>query len=198
MLLVSSGVDYVISTNRRGRYRRDTAAYSEAVLTLNAQVQMSPKALGGYGPRGACAGQRGKVAAEANTWRCLGPGRPNPTHRCEYAIPPGREAFIIRAKVGVRLIPTPRELSNDYGTALRFDWSLTDQVSFLLNKHKSRGCRHTSTYTELRWHELGIRARTAASNRSGQGQGTNSPSGANTPSTIFLTFSALAPAKKPF
>ena len=44
------------------------------------------------------------------------------------------EAVLLRARLAVKLIPTPRELSSDCGIALRFDWSQNDQVCVLLKK----------------------------------------------------------------
>ncbi len=42
------------------------------------------------------------------------------------------EAVLVRAKLAVKLIPTPRELSSDCGISLRFDWSLNGEVKTLL------------------------------------------------------------------
>ncbi len=42
------------------------------------------------------------------------------------------EAVLLRAGLAAKLIPTPRELSSDCGLALRFDWSLNEQVESLL------------------------------------------------------------------
>ncbi len=44
------------------------------------------------------------------------------------------EAVLIRAKLPVKMIPTPRDLSSDCGIALRFDWCQNEQVQGLLNK----------------------------------------------------------------
>ncbi len=44
------------------------------------------------------------------------------------------EAVLVRAKIPVKMIPTPRELSSDCGIALRFDWCQNEQVHALLNK----------------------------------------------------------------
>ena len=54
---------------------------SEARLTINARVQMSPEELERIVRdeiTSACAGQ---LTAAPTAWRCLSPGRPNPTHR---------------------------------------------------------------------------------------------------------------------
>ena len=42
------------------------------------------------------------------------------------------EAVLVRAKLAVKLIPTPRELSSDCGISLRFDWNLNGEVKTLL------------------------------------------------------------------
>lgn len=44
------------------------------------------------------------------------------------------EAVLVKSRLLVKLIPTPRELSSDCGVALRFDWDLKDEVFTLLNK----------------------------------------------------------------
>ena len=44
------------------------------------------------------------------------------------------EAVLQKAKLTVKLIPTPRELSSDCGVALRFDWSQNEQVRALLKQ----------------------------------------------------------------
>ncbi len=44
------------------------------------------------------------------------------------------EAVLVRAKLPVKMIPTPRDLSSDCGIALRFDWCQNEQVQTLLNK----------------------------------------------------------------
>jgi hypothetical protein len=42
------------------------------------------------------------------------------------------EAVLVRANQVIKLIPTPRELSSDCGTSIRFDWSLKEEVEALL------------------------------------------------------------------
>lgn len=49
------------------------------------------------------------------------------------------EAVLSKAKMSVRLIPTPRELSSDCGLSLRFDWNLHDEVEKVLKE------RHVET-----------------------------------------------------
>lgn len=44
------------------------------------------------------------------------------------------EAVLVRARLPVKLIPTPRDLSSDCGIALRFDWCQNEQVQALLSK----------------------------------------------------------------
>jgi hypothetical protein len=46
------------------------------------------------------------------------------------------EALLVRAKMEVKLIPTPRELSSDCGTSLRFDWILKNEVEVHLERAK--------------------------------------------------------------
>jgi len=41
-----------------------------------------------------------------------------------------------RAGFEVKLIPTPRHLSSDCGTALRFRWEDKDKLTALLEEHK--------------------------------------------------------------
>lgn len=46
------------------------------------------------------------------------------------------EAVLNRNQVGIRMIPTPRELSSDCGIAIRFDVSVIETVrSILKNAH---------------------------------------------------------------
>jgi hypothetical protein len=44
------------------------------------------------------------------------------------------EAVLLKAKLNVRLIPTPRELSSDCGLSLRFDWNQNEEVQTLLKE----------------------------------------------------------------
>ena len=43
------------------------------------------------------------------------------------------EKVLLRAGLQVKLIPTPRQLSSDCGTALRFDWAQREEVEEQLN-----------------------------------------------------------------
>jgi hypothetical protein len=38
------------------------------------------------------------------------------------------EKVVLKANIGGKFIPTPRQFSSDCGIALRFDWSRVDQV----------------------------------------------------------------------
>jgi hypothetical protein len=54
------------------------------------------------------------------------------------------EAVLTRAKLAVKLIPIPRELSSDCGIALRFDLYLKNEVCAILeNKHVEIAGQHT-------------------------------------------------------
>ena len=44
------------------------------------------------------------------------------------------ETVLSRAKLPVKLIPTPRQLSSDCGVSLRFLWDQNEQVCTLLNQ----------------------------------------------------------------
>ncbi len=46
------------------------------------------------------------------------------------------ERIAVRAGLEVKLIPTPRHLSSDCGTALRFMWADREALITLLNEHK--------------------------------------------------------------
>ena len=46
------------------------------------------------------------------------------------------EAVLVRAKQEIKLIPTPRELSSDCGTSIRFDWDLKSEVEAQLMRAK--------------------------------------------------------------
>jgi hypothetical protein len=43
------------------------------------------------------------------------------------------EKALVNAGLTVRLIPTPRQLSSDCGTAIRFPWNLRDAVQRVLD-----------------------------------------------------------------
>jgi len=66
--------------------RGSAGVSSEARLTLNARVQMAPEALEAVVREAlAAAGQR-RLTATPVAWRCLSPGRPNPTHRYDHVV----------------------------------------------------------------------------------------------------------------
>ncbi len=44
------------------------------------------------------------------------------------------EAVLLKAKLVVKLVPTPRELSSDCGVSLRFDWLENEKVKGLLER----------------------------------------------------------------
>jgi hypothetical protein len=59
----------------------------EARLTLNARVQMPPEALEAVAREVlAAAADQGRITATPVAWRCLSPGRPNPTHRYDHVV----------------------------------------------------------------------------------------------------------------
>lgn len=68
------------------RMRGDAGTAAGARLTLNARVQMAPEALENV-VREAMQLSCGKtVTARPHAWRCLSPGRPNPTHRYDHIV----------------------------------------------------------------------------------------------------------------
>ncbi len=44
------------------------------------------------------------------------------------------EAVLLKAKLVVKLVPTPRQLSSDCGVSLRFDWADNGRVTTLLEQ----------------------------------------------------------------
>ncbi|MGZ6347072.1 MAG: DUF3343 domain-containing protein [Anaerolineales bacterium] len=46
------------------------------------------------------------------------------------------EAVLVRANQEIKLIPTPRELSSDCGTSIRFDWDQKSEVEAHLVRAK--------------------------------------------------------------
>lgn len=59
---------------------------SEARLTLNARVQMSPEALETVTQDVLNSTCKEDITATRRVWRCLSPGRPNPTHRYDHVV----------------------------------------------------------------------------------------------------------------
>jgi hypothetical protein len=43
------------------------------------------------------------------------------------------EKLLMKQKLTIKMIPTPREFSSDCGTGLRFEWAKHDQIKSLLN-----------------------------------------------------------------
>jgi len=43
------------------------------------------------------------------------------------------EKLLLKEKLPIKLIPTPREFSSDCGIALRFEWAQQEQVKSLLS-----------------------------------------------------------------
>ena len=56
----------------------------KARMTLNARVQMSPEALDDIVRKELDSSARGRINVTTVAWRCLSPGRPNPTHRYDH------------------------------------------------------------------------------------------------------------------
>jgi Ni2+-binding GTPase involved in maturation of urease and hydrogenase len=61
----------------------------EASLTLNARVQMTPEALDACVREVLAATCAETVQADIVAWRCLSPGRPQPTHRYDHVVAAG-------------------------------------------------------------------------------------------------------------
>jgi hypothetical protein len=59
---------------------------SEARLTLNARVQMSPEALETVVRDVLNSTCKEDITATPHVWRCLSPGRPKPTHRYDHVV----------------------------------------------------------------------------------------------------------------
>lgn len=89
-LMVETGGDFLIG-NLTGK--GDTLSIRgllvtgvEARLTINARVQMSPEALETIVREMIASACTGKITAKSVAWRCLSPGRPNPTHRYDHVV----------------------------------------------------------------------------------------------------------------
>lgn len=67
-------------------FRGSVGIGTQALLTLNARVEMSPEALEQI-VREALATSHRPIDAKIIALRCLSPGRPNPTFRFEYVVP---------------------------------------------------------------------------------------------------------------
>lgn len=66
--------------------RGDAGASTNARLTLNARVQMVPEALENVVREALQASCGERIATHPQAWRCLSPGRPNPTHRYDHIV----------------------------------------------------------------------------------------------------------------
>lgn len=89
-LMVEAGDNFVIG-NLTGQsdtlsLRGSALTGFEARLTLNARVQMSPEALETIVREMIDSTSQGSISATPLAWRCLSPGRPNPTHRYEHVV----------------------------------------------------------------------------------------------------------------
>ncbi len=66
----------------RGRSMKNPAVH----LTLNARVEMTPNELEGISREMLESSCKGKITMTTDAWRCLSPGRPNPTQRYNYIV----------------------------------------------------------------------------------------------------------------
>ncbi len=66
----------------RGRFMKNSAVH----LTLNARVEMTPKKLENISREMLEFSCKGKITMATAVWRCLSPGRPNPTQRYDYVV----------------------------------------------------------------------------------------------------------------
>ena len=66
--------------------RGSTKTTSEARLTINARVEMSPEALERIVREMVVTTNEGQITATFVAWRCLSPGRPKPTHRYAHIV----------------------------------------------------------------------------------------------------------------
>jgi hypothetical protein len=89
-LMLEDGDSFLIG-NLTGK--RDTISIrgsagtgSSARLTINARVQMSPEKLEEIVRDVIVSTGNGQLTATEVAWRCLSPGRPNPTHRYEQVV----------------------------------------------------------------------------------------------------------------
>ncbi len=90
-LMVEAGNSFLIG-NLTGKgetpsIRGSAVSSSEARLIINARVQMSPEALEMIVRETFVLVSKGRITATPVAWRCLSPGRPNPTHRYDHVVP---------------------------------------------------------------------------------------------------------------
>ncbi|NQT20011.1 MAG: cobalamin synthesis protein P47K, partial [Planctomycetes bacterium] len=89
-LIVEAGDSFLLG-NLTGKVdtlsiRGSAEIASEARLTLNARVQMSPEALEEVVREVLDSTSKGCITATPRAWLCLSPGRPNPTHRYDHVV----------------------------------------------------------------------------------------------------------------
>jgi len=89
-LMIDAGDSFLIG-NLTGKeetlsIRGQAGAGFEARLTLNARVQMPPETLETIVHEMIDATTQGYITATPVAWRCLSPGRPNPTHRYDHVV----------------------------------------------------------------------------------------------------------------
>ena len=89
-LIVEAGNNFLMG-NLTGKsdtlsIRGSAEIASEGRLTLNARVQMSPEALEEVVREVLDSTSKGRITATPRAWRCLSPGRPNPTHRYDHVV----------------------------------------------------------------------------------------------------------------
>lgn len=89
-LLIEAGDSYLVG-NLTGKgdtlsIRGSVKSDPEAKLTINARVQMTPEALETIVREMIVSASKECITATPMAWRCLSPGRPNPTHRYDRIV----------------------------------------------------------------------------------------------------------------
>jgi len=89
-LIVEAGENFLMG-NLTGKIdtlsiRGSAGTTSEARLTLNARVETSPEALEDVVRELLDSTSKGRITVTPRAWRCLSPGRPNPTHRYDHVV----------------------------------------------------------------------------------------------------------------
>jgi G3E family GTPase len=90
-MIIESGEDY-LTGNLTGKsdtlnLNGSAGTGAEARLTLNARVEMSPESLEQIVHEILDTTSHGKIKSTILVWRCLSPGRPNPTFRYNFVVP---------------------------------------------------------------------------------------------------------------
>ncbi len=90
-LLVETG-DRYLAGNLTGKsntlsIRGSAGTSSEATLILNARVEMSPSTLERIALEALASACQERIRATPVAWRCLSPGRPEPTYRYDHVVP---------------------------------------------------------------------------------------------------------------